>query len=166
MGGEAAPRKRAVETVWVVTVLVLAVAAAALLVLRGCTPCASDVTGVTDVSIGCGTLTVIQEGTDRLEIKADPGVAAQVMARRTGNLLELGLFDESDWRVLFLYLIPRPDPNTKLEFVLHTRSATRYAANDHGNLRMDGFKADELKLQTMSVASVVFDDSALKVGGS
>ena len=50
--------------------------------------------------------------------------------------------------------------------MLHTRSATRYATNDHGNLRMDGFKADELKLQTMSVASVVFDDSALKVGGS
>lgn len=114
-----------------------------------------DVTGVREVSIGYGTLTVVQDGTDRLEIKADPGVAAQTMARRSGTLLELGLADDADWRGLLYPLIPQPDPAAKLAFVLHTTSATRFAANDHGNVRIDGFKADELRIQTMSVATVV-----------
>lgn len=143
--------------------LVVGLAAAALAAaLAGCASAAPDVKGVTDVSIAYGTLKVVQDGTDRLEVKADPGVAALTMARRDGNLLELGLFDDADWRVLIMWLLPRPDPAAKLEFVLHTTGATRFSANDRGRLVMDGFKADELRISTMASATV--DARGLDVG--
>jgi hypothetical protein len=167
-----APRKRSTAVVWIVVGVLALVAAGGLLGLRSCGPQAPAVAGVTDVSIGYGTLTVVQDGADRLEIKADTGVAALAMARRDGNQLSLGLADDADPRVLIGWLLPPLDPNAKLEFVLHTTSATRFAADDHGDLRMGGFKAGELRLSTMSVATIVashLDVGALEVwldGGS
>lgn len=137
-------------------------AAALAAALTGCAAAAPDVKGVTDVSVGYGTLTVVQDGTDRLEVKADPGVAAQAMSRRAGNLLELGLFDDADPRVLIMWLLPRPDPAAKLEYVLHTTGATRFSANDRGRLVMDGFKADELRISAMASGTV--DARGLDVG--
>jgi hypothetical protein len=77
------------------------------------------------------------------------------MTRRTGTLLELGLADDADPRQFLPWFFPPALPGSSLEFVLHTKSATRFAADDRGNVRIDGFKADELKLRMMYVATVV-----------
>jgi len=151
----AAPRKLSGRAVILTVAALVAAVVLSIAWFFGSAAVAPDVTGVTEVSIGTGNLTVVQDGTDRLEIKPGPGMAARVMARRTGTLLELGEFDDADPRVLVYWLLPKPDASAGLEFILHTTSATRFAANDHGNVSIDGFTADELKISAMSVATVV-----------
>jgi hypothetical protein len=105
--------------------------------------------GITELQVGGADLTVVQDDQNKLVIRTTRGVLPWVMSRKTGTLLELGLSDDADPRVL-LSIVGAQPPKGPLAFELHTRALAKATVAGGGTLVTDRLVGDSFELSTLS----------------
>ena len=97
---------------------------------------------VREVRINGGILRVRQGTPGSLTVRADNSAKRYVVAKQDGDVLELGVPDDSDIRS---YVLPALPPDPQIEFVLTSPSLETIRMGD-GEVRVDGFTTKRLLL--------------------
>lgn len=140
--------------------LVGAIGAAALIGLVACSvvrPAQGDgvrtipLRPVREVRINGGALEIRQGAQSSLTVRAGESAKRYVVAKQDGDVVELGVPDDSNIRS---YMLPPVPPDARIEFVLTTPSLQTIRMGD-GEVRVNGFVTDRLLLDANLGRAVV-----------
>lgn len=171
--------RAATKTIAVLAIVVAATLAAFLVAPRISVPVRFDMSGVDELQLNGGTLSLKAGPANRLTARVPLTALPILMVRRTnvaeGRVAEVGGFDDSDPRILIPFLAPRqgiPVPVNDVAWTLETDSLERvtvaggtlltqdYAAESlvilgiAGEVRLEGLDVDLLAIHTQDMVKV------------